>query len=400
MSKKTNNTEEPVILNIPDDEIWTYQVEGLAPPRINKPYRHFTLKKIIFALTIIVAVSVSCWFSVQTIQTDTFKYNSTENGYELTKFSNTGNITVLDIDFVSDIEYESDNPDVMSNFKIKKDTSKKVTSVGKYALNCDEKIKVITIGKDVTDIDPKAFYSCYALQRFDVDENNPNYCSVDGVLYTKDMKRIICHPCDHDAFLAEQFGFTQYDENGVPTEPDVNSKEYDRYVEQVLTFVVPSSVETIGELCFNYANIKNVYLPEGLKTVETLGFFKMTQLSSIYSYKGEAEVSRFESEEALGEVYVSLPDGLYFIGSDAFSYNQSLSYMYIPKSVTYIGHHAFWDTVYKQDNSLAGVTAINAEASAEAFEAVQTGNNWRPQYDYLLFKKSVDIIYNAKRGTE
>ena len=39
MSKKEkkNQVEEPVQLNIPEDEIWTYQVEGLAAPHINKP---------------------------------------------------------------------------------------------------------------------------------------------------------------------------------------------------------------------------------------------------------------------------------------------------------------------------------------------------------------------------
>lgn len=402
MSKKEKKivVEEPIHLDIPEEEIWTYRVEGLAAPHINKPYKHYGLKKVIFAVVIIIAVSISCYFSVRTVQKDTFEYEQTQTGYELSKFSNTGYITQLDIDCVSSVEYDSKNPDVNTNFKIIKDESKKITSVGAYALNCDEKVKVINIGPDVTFVDPKAFYSCWALQQIEVDENNPNYCDFDGVLYNKDMTEIICRPCDHDTYLAEKYGHAVYDENGFRIEPAAEDANYEQYVNDVLTFVVPSSVETIGELCFNYANMKNVYLPEGLKTIETLGFFEIPLLENVYSYKTETTVtdSHFTSEEVLGKVYVSLPEGLEYIGSDAFSYNQAMNYVFIPESVTFIGHHAFWDTVYKEGDELCGVTEINVAVSEEAFESsVKTGDNWRPQYDYLLFKKSIDVVYGSER---
>ncbi len=402
MSKKikTNQVEEPVSLNIPDDEIWTYQVEGLAPPHINKPYKHYGLKKVIFAVIIIIAVSISCYFSVRTVQKDTFEYTQTKSGYELSKFSNTGYITELDIDYVSTLEYDRENPDVMTNFEIVKDDSKKVTSVRSYALNCDEKIKTITIGANVDFIDPKAFYSCWALREIKVDENNPNYCDIDGVLYNKNKTVIICRPCDHDTYLAEKYGYAEYDENGGRIEPAPDSENYGQYVKDVLTFVVPSSVETIGELCFNYANMQTVYLPEGIKRIETLGFFEIPLLKNIYSYKTDAVIadSHYISDEALGSVYASLPEGLEYIGSDAFSYNQALEYMFIPESVSYIGHHAFWDTVYKEGDELKGIREINISLSENEFkEKVKTGNNWRGQYDYLLFKKSVDIIYSSER---
>lgn len=402
MSKKEKKivVEEPIRLDIPEDEIWTYQVEGLAAPHINKPYKHYGLKKVIFAVVIIIAVSISCYFSVRTVQKDTFEYEQTQSGYELSKFSNTGYITTLDIDFASSVEYDENNPDVNTNFKIVKDETKKVTSVGAYALNCDERVKIINIGAEVEFVEPKAFYSCWALQQIEVDENNPNYCDIDGVLYSKDKTRIICRPCDHDTYLAEKYGHAKYDENGYRIEPAAEDANYEQYVKDVLTFVVPSTVETVGELCFNYANMKNVYLPEGLKAIETLGFFEIPLLENVYSYKTDALIaeSHYVSDAALGEVYLSLPEGLEYIGSDAFSYNQAMNYMFIPESVTYIGHHAFWDTVYKEDKELRGISQINVALSEEDFkDKVETGNSWRPQYDYMLFKKSIDIAYGAER---
>ena len=402
MSKKEKKiqVEEPVHLDIPEDEIWTYQVEGLAPPHINKPYKHFGIKKVVFAIIIIIAVSLSCYFSVRTVQKDTYEYKQTQTGYELSKFSNTGYITTLDIDYVSSVEYDSENPDVNTNYIIVKDETKKVTSVGSYALNCDERVQVINIGADVEFVDPKAFYSCWALRQIEVDENNPNYCDIDGVLYSKDKTEIICRPCDHDTYLAEKYGHAKYDENGYRMEPSPEDADYEQYVNDVLTFVVPSSVKTIGQLCFNYANMKTVYIPEGVTVIETLGFFEIPLLKNIYSYKPAADVteSHFVSQEALGQVYNSLPEGLEYIGSDAFSYNQAMNYVYIPESVTHIGHHAFWDTVYKEGDELKGVSVINVARSEEDFkDAVETGDSWRPQYDYMLFKKSIDIAYGAER---
>lgn len=395
---KTKVAEEPIVLDIPEDEIWTYQVEGLAAPHINKPYKHYGIKKVIFAIVIIIAVSLSMYFSVRTVQKDTFEYEQTQYGNTLSKFSNTGYITELDIDYVSKLEYDEKNPDVNTNFTIVKDETQKVTAVGAYALNCDEKVKIINIGADVDFIDPKAFYSCWALRQIEVDENNPNYCDVDGVLFSKDKKTIICRPCDHDTYLAEKYGYAKYDESGYRIEPAPEDANYGQYVNDVLTYVVPSTVETIGELCFNYANMKNVYLPEGLRTIETLGFFEIPLLENVYSYKGEAVDSHFTGEEALGEVYISLPEGLEYIGSDAFSYNQSMNYVYIPASVKYIGHHAFWDTVYKENDTLCGVSQINVAADKEFFDDVEVGDSWRPQYDYMLFKKSIDVVYGAERA--
>lgn len=404
MSKKEKKTvvEEPIVLDIPEDQIWTYQVEGLAPPHINKPYKHFGLKKVIFTIVIIIAVSLSCYFSVRTVQKDTFEYDNTEIGIQLSKFSNTGYITSLDIDFVSSVDYDRDNADVNTNFIINKDETKVIKAVGPYALNCDEKVKVINISKDVEFIDPKAFYSCWALQAIEVDENNPNYCDIDGVLYNKDKTEIICRPCDHDTYLAEKYGHAKYDEYGFRIEPLPEDANYEQYVNDVMTFVVPSSVKTIGQLCFNYANMKNVYLPEGLKTIETLGFFEIPLLENVYSYKSAVPVteSHFAGEEALGEVYASLPEGLEYIGSDAFSYNQALDYMFIPESVTFIGHHAFWDTCYKEDKQILGVSEIVVARSEDEFKEVKKGDSWRPQYDYLLFKKSIDVVYDGERITK
>jgi hypothetical protein len=398
--KKVNDWGADVELNIPEDEIWTYQVPGLAAPHINKPYKYYNLKKALFVIVIIVAVSLSIYFSVLALQNDTFDYTETANGIEFSKFSNTGYLTELEIDYVSDIEYIPGNNDPATNFKVVKDTSKPIKSVRQFTLNCDDKIKTITIGANVEFVDAKAFYSCWALQNIEVDENNTNYCDVDGVLYNKDKTEILCYPCDHDEYLRQKYGYEKelYRDEVTP--------EYERDVQ---TYVVPSTVTKIGEMCFNYANLRKIYLPEGLKTIETLAIFKLHEridqwsthpsLENVYTYTADnVSDPHFTDKNVLGDVYISLPEGLQYIGSDAFSYNQNLSYVYIPESVTHIGHHAFWDTCYKEDGELKGVSVMNVAKPENQFtDGTEIGDNWIPQYDYLLFKKDIDIKYETAR---
>ena len=396
---KANGWGDDVQLDIPEDEIWTYQVPGLAAPHINKPYKYYNLKKAIFVIVIIVAVSLSMLFSVLALQNETFEYSETENGIQFSKFSNTGYLYELDIDYVSDIEYIAGNNDPATNFKVVKDESKPITSVRQFTLNCDDKITTIRIGADVLQIDGKAFYSCWALQNIEVDENNPNYCDVDGVLYNKDKTEVLCYPCNHDEYLRQKFGYKTE-----PFKADV-TPEYERDIQ---TYVVPSTVKKLGEMCFNYANLRYIYLPEGLETIETLAVFKLHErkdewsntpsLMNIYTYKAtDIADPHFTSQEALGEVYLSLPEGLKYIGSDAFSYNQNLQYAYIPSSVTYVGHHAFWDTCYKEDDQIKGVDVVNIAHSEEEFRSITVGDDWLPEYDHILFKKPVDKNFSATR---
>ncbi|MBR6784869.1 MAG: leucine-rich repeat protein [Clostridia bacterium] len=402
-NKKTDVQLEEVRLEIPEEDIWTYKIDGLAAPKIGVTPKHYNLKKVIFVLVIVVAVALSCFFSVLALMKDTFEYEQVDGGYKFTRFSNTGYIKELEIDYVLDVKYELGNSDPNKNFTIVKDESKPIVEVGSYVLNCDEKVEKITIGAGVKKIDPKAFYSCWALQEVRVDENNPYYCDVDGVLYNKDKTVLIFRPCDHDTYLAKKYKLDEWDSDGASKwrkeiEPD--DPRYAQYEKDVMTFVVPSSVKTIGEMAFNYANMKNVYLPEGLEKIETLAFFKIPPLKNVYTYKGENVTdSHFTGEDVLGEVYLSLPEGLKYIGSDAFSYNREMEYLYIPESVEYIGHHAFWDTVFKEDGELKGVSQICvASASEEEFESkVQLGENWKPKYDWLLFKKNVDVLYGQQR---
>ncbi len=380
--KKYRENIDAVELDIDEDDIWTYQVEGLSPPAVNVPVKNRLVKQIIFVVVIVIAIAISIYFSVRAVHRDTFEYNQLDNGYEMTAFSNTGYIKEITLNYMLDITYDENETDLEKNFSINEDTSKPVTEIHEFAFNCDNVLQTINIGPNVEVLDNDSFYSCWELRCINVDENNPNYSSVDGVLYNKDKTEIICYPIKHSEYLKEKYGYTE------AVEPDAEG--YDEYREKVLTYVVEPTVTTIGELCFNYTDLTDVYLPEGLKTIETMSFFKSGTLANIYTYAGDISNS-----------YVSLPESVEYIGSDAFSYDQSLTYMYIPKNVTYLGHHAFWECVYKEDGNLKGLAEINVEISEKQLdEQCHYGDQWRAEYDYMLFKKKIPVNYSVERITE
>lgn len=377
-------------LDIPEEEIWTYHIEGLQEPRIGKTIKNYKQKKVLVVIVLLIAIGLAIYFSLRAVHNETYDYELLEDGtYELVKFSNPGNITTLTID---NTETEDAKP---------------VTVLREFAFNCDEKITDITIGKNVKQIDGKTFYSCWALRSIKVDPENEAYCDIDGVLYDKDRTTLICYPIDHDKYLREQYGYTDLkDDDGKPMEELWGTTEtYDeaflaKYNKETRTYVVPSTVKTLGELSLNYSNIVDLYLPEGLETIETFAVFKNTVLLNVYSYTSAGEITdtTAESIASFKTVYRSLPNGLQYIGSDAFTYDQGLTYMYIPASVAHIGHHAFWDTCYKEDGEVKGVAFIDVEADEDTFKKIELGDQWRPEYDYHLFKKAVDVNYGAQRA--
>lgn len=382
-------------IDIPEDEIWTYQIEGLQAPHINQPFKNAAMKKIIVVIVLVVAIGMAMFFSFRAVHNDTYEYKQLEDGtYELVKFSNPGNITEILIDYVVDSETGE------------KDTSKPITVIDEYAFNCDEKINTISFGKDIKEIDGKSIYSCWWIQNVWIDDENPYYCDLDGVIYNKDLTEVIFYPTDHDKYLREKHGFNNLvDDAGAPMEELWGTTEkYDEaflaeYNKQTRTYVIPSTVTKVRQLAFAYSNITDLYIPEGVKSMESMAVFKNTELRNVYSYTTDNAITdvTYNSIASMKNVYNSLPEGLEYIGSDCFYYCRNLSYMYIPSSVTYIGHHAFWDAIYKEDKELKGITVINTGADENAFANVETGDEWRPKYDHMLFKKSVDINYSAER---
>ncbi len=160
-----------------------------------------------------------------------------------------------------------------------------VTNIGNYAFAGCANLKEIILPSSITSIGNGIFSSCSNLQRINVAESNKFYKTIDGVLYTKDLKTIICYP--------------EGKENG--------------------SFVIPLGVTSIGDRAFtDCKNLQEIILPSGVTCI------------------GDEAFSRCEN---LREI--TLPPGVTSIGGGAFGGCYNLREITLPSSVTSIEDYAF-----------------------------------------------------------
>lgn len=127
--------------------------------------------------------------------------------------------------------------------------------IGNWAFEYSESLKTVNLPKTVNEIGKLAFFGCPKLEAINVAADNTAYTSVNGVLYTKDMKTLVAYP-------AAKSG---------------------------TTFTVPSSVENIAEGAFAYnKNLETVVLPSALTEIDARVFCESKALKTV-------DLSRVES---------------------------------------------------------------------------------------------------------
>lgn len=100
----------------------------------------------------------------------------------------------------------------------------------------------------VTKIESGAFLGCESLRSVTVDQDNPAYCDVDGVLYSKDKTVLLCYPAGRTA-----------------TE-----------------FTVPGGVTTISDSAFACCkNLRKITLPDSVATIEEYAFLRCENLKDV-----------------------------------------------------------------------------------------------------------------------
>lgn len=158
--------------------------------------------------------------------------------------------------------------------------------IGDSAFFGCREIEDITIPARVTDIGTGVFMYCDKLRWIDVDPENSWFAAEKGVLYTKDLRCILCCP----AMCA----------GGVD---------------------LPASVECVGANAFwQCLSITQVRLPRELKTIGDYAFYYCSSLTNI-----------------------DIPDGVTNVGEWAFCSCKKLGRIHFPAKLKVLGVSAFYD---------------------------------------------------------
>ena len=177
-----------------------------------------------------------------------FTYVNHGDSIEITGFDN----SVSDVVIPSEIEGLPVTAISVGAFYLSAITSievpDSVTSIGEMAFLGCTSLKTVKLSTGVAKIEKNAFGSCSALQEVQVAKDNPNFSSLDGVLYSKAQDTLVIYPAAKtDAAYTIPSGVTSVAMYAFSENP---------YLE---TLTIPNSLIKVGDSTFfNCKNLRSV----------------------------------------------------------------------------------------------------------------------------------------------
>ena len=177
-----------------------------------------------------------------------------------------------------------------------------VTKIGDNAF-CGNYIEEIEIPESVVTIGDDAFKNMSELESITVSDKNPNYKSIDGVLYSRDGKVLISYP-------AGKNDISKFDiPSGVET-----IKSYAFSDAQYLTEItIPDSVTYILNAFRGFENLETVNIGSGINNIDRFDFFGCSKIENItisqdntYYYVDSNDGALYSAD---GKVLVLYPNG-------------------------------------------------------------------------------------------
>lgn len=225
-----------------------------------------------------------------------------------------------------------------------------LNTIGAYAFDGCTSLKTITIPAAVVSIGGVyggAFEACTALEAINVAEANPNYKSVNGVLYDKEGTVLICYPSGKtETSFAVPEGVEKIDVGSID------------YVSALKTVSIPASVIEIGSTFFECEALESISVAaENENYISEDGILFGSGKTKLYHYPAAKKGSSYAIPAAVKDIYdyafmdcaelesVSIPEGVESIGVSAFNKCTALREIYIPQSVTTMEFCAFQNCI-------------------------------------------------------
>lgn len=157
---------------------------------------------------------------------------------------------------------------------------KTVTAIGRLAFEKRKYLYSVTLPAGLVEISPEAFRFCPNFTRFIVDGNNKTFCSVNGVVFTKDKKTLVRYPSGKtDLTYAVPKGVTALSHLAFSTNA-------------VLTGVTfPASLTEVGDSVFYFCTaLKEAEFPQTVLRVGTGAFYNCTSLTRAVFHNSDTAI--------------------------------------------------------------------------------------------------------------
>ena len=184
-----------------------------------------------------------------------------------------------------------------------------VVYIGDEAFHSCVGLTNVSIPRSVTSIGYWALGDCTSLTEISVDPRNPNYTSMDGVLFGYDQTELIQCPGGRTG-----------------------------------SYTVPESVVTIGDHAFaRCTGLTSITIPNSVVSVGNHAFALCAALTSIVVPDSVINLGESSFLGCTGLTSITIPDSVITIGSWAFENCADLASVVIGHGVASIGYGVFWD---------------------------------------------------------
>ncbi|MCD7767592.1 MAG: leucine-rich repeat protein, partial [Oscillospiraceae bacterium] len=186
-----------------------------------------------------------------------------------------------------------------------------------------------------------------------VSEDNPAYCSADGVLFCKDKSELVCYPARRE------------ETDDVYAIPDTVTGIWDYAFASCRTLQnveIPDSVTRIGEYVFCSSNLTHITIPGNVISISDCAFEDCTSLTDVAIEDGVTSVDYGAFMYCSNLTYITISDSVASIGDYAFYGCSNLTSVMIPDSVTSIGNG-----VFSECSSLTNVTISSSATSIGSY---------------------------------
>jgi hypothetical protein len=166
-----------------------------------------------------------------------------------------------------------------------------VTDIGKTAFLECKSLTSITVPARVASIGDGAFFSCWKLTAINVENDNENYASEDGVLFDKAKTQLIRYP---EAKEDENYTIPE----GVTTIRD--KAFYDCF--GLTSVTIPQSVISIGEWAFgNCFGLTAITIPENVTSIGDYAFYNCDRLTSVTNL---SRIPQIVNKSIFSDIYI------------------------------------------------------------------------------------------------
>ena len=207
-----------------------------------------------------------------------------------------------------------------------------LVSIGDTAFRDCGSLSSVTIPAHVTSLGAAVFSDCISLKNIYVDDANPNYSDINGVLFNKKQDVLITFPGG------------RYGSYTIPNgTKELGYAAFCRAV-HLTSVTVPDSVTVYGRYAFTWcSSLTSAVIGENVTSVGEHGFGFCTNLKSVTFLNPDTSIGSSCFSNCKNLTSISLPANLKTIGSSMFWQCDKLKTVSIPSTVTSIGSGAFQD---------------------------------------------------------